>query len=156
MIYNYSQTCFTNLASIIRAKTTLNKCMQHSCFTSMFHMFQSIVSVIIYMIRHVWLWCLMMHNMHDLQCLNACITPGCYSFITKLDRGSRGGGARGRSGHERAAGATPSASTGAASGTPAAGKGRGSRRLRARGAGTTRGARARGEGAGAARGGRRE
>ena len=21
----------------------------------------------------------MMHNMHDLQCLNACITPGCYS-----------------------------------------------------------------------------
>ena len=21
----------------------------------------------------------MMHNMHDLQCLNACITSGCYS-----------------------------------------------------------------------------
>ena len=81
MIYNYSQTCFISLARIIRAKITLNKCMQHSCFTSMFHMFQSIVSVIICMIRHVWLGCLMMHNMHDLQCLNACITPGCYTFL---------------------------------------------------------------------------
>ena len=79
MIYNYSQTCFTNLASIIRAKTTLNKCMQHSCFTSMFHMFRSMVLVIMYIIRHGYLGCLMMHNMHDLQCLNAGITPGCYT-----------------------------------------------------------------------------
>ena len=53
--------------------------MQHSCFTSMFHMFRSIVSVIMYMIRHGYLGCLMMHNMHDLQCLHAGITPGCYS-----------------------------------------------------------------------------
>ena len=81
MIYNHSQTCFTNLASIIWAKTTSNKCMQHSCFASMFHMFRSRVSVIIYMIRHIWLGCLMMHDMHDLQCLNAGITPGCYNGL---------------------------------------------------------------------------
>ena len=86
MIYNYSQTCFIYLVSIIRAKITLNKCMQHSCFTSMFHMFRSMVSVIIYMIRHVWLGCLMMHNMHDLQCLNACITPGCYKYFLATTR----------------------------------------------------------------------
>ena len=34
------------------------------------------VLVIIYIIRHGYLGCLMMHNMHDLQCLNAGITPG--------------------------------------------------------------------------------
>jgi hypothetical protein len=22
----------------------------------------------------------MMHNVYDLQCLNACVTPGCYSW----------------------------------------------------------------------------
>jgi len=46
----------------------------------MFHMFRSSVSIVIYMIRHVWLGCLMMHVMHDLQCLNAGITPGCYTL----------------------------------------------------------------------------
>ena len=81
MIYNHNQTSFTNLASMIRAKTTLNKCMQHLRFTSMFRMFRSRVSIIIYMIRYVWLGCLMMHNMHDLQCLNAGITPGCYTVV---------------------------------------------------------------------------
>ena len=28
----------------------------------------------------------MMHNMHDLQCLNACITPGCYSDDDKTTK----------------------------------------------------------------------
>ena len=28
----------------------------------------------------------MMHNMHDLQCLNACITPGCYSETGESER----------------------------------------------------------------------
>ena len=79
MIYKHSQTCFTNLASMIWAKQLLNRCMQHLRFTNMFRMFRSSVSVVIYMIRHVWLGCLMMHDMHDLQCLNAGITPGCYT-----------------------------------------------------------------------------
>ena len=44
----------------------------------MFQMFRSSFSIVIYMIRHVWLGCLMMHDMYDLQCLNAGVTPGCY------------------------------------------------------------------------------
>ena len=44
-------------------------------------MFRSMVLVIIYIIRHGYLGCLMMHNMHDLQCLNVGITPGCYSIL---------------------------------------------------------------------------
>jgi len=31
-----------------------------------------------HMIKHVGFGCLMMHDMHDLQCLNVGITPGCY------------------------------------------------------------------------------
>ena len=27
----------------------------------------------------------MIHNMHDLQCLNACITPGCYKVPHAID-----------------------------------------------------------------------
>jgi hypothetical protein len=46
----------------------------------MFQCFKALFQCLFNMIRHVWLWCLMMHNMHDLQCLNVCITPGCYNF----------------------------------------------------------------------------
>ena len=59
-----------------------NKCMSHLLFTNMFRMFRSNVSVVICKITYVWLGCLMMHDMHDLQCLNAGITPGCYTHST--------------------------------------------------------------------------
>jgi len=42
-------------------------------------MFQSDVSIVIHTIKHVCFGCLMMHAMHDLQCLNVGITPGCYT-----------------------------------------------------------------------------
>jgi hypothetical protein len=54
--------------------------MQQACFKSMFQCFKALFQLLFNMIRHVWLWCLVMHNMHDLQCLNACVTPGCYNM----------------------------------------------------------------------------
>ena len=58
--------------------------MHHLRFTNMFQMFQSNVSIVIHTIKHVCFGCLMMHAMHDLQCLNVGITPGCYSRLYQL------------------------------------------------------------------------
>jgi hypothetical protein len=76
MIYNYSHICSISLASIIRTKITLNKCISIHVSRSCFLCFKTSFPLLFNMIRHVWLWCLMMHNMHDLQCLNTCVTPG--------------------------------------------------------------------------------
>jgi hypothetical protein len=54
------------------------------CSRACFICFKALFQLLFNMIKHVWLGCLMMHNMHDLQCLNACVTPGCYSRFTGL------------------------------------------------------------------------
>ena len=78
MIYHDSQTSSTKLARKIQGKTILTK-VYNIQVSHMFQMFQNNVLVVIHMIRHVWFGFLMMHDMRDLQCLNAGITPGCYS-----------------------------------------------------------------------------